>query len=387
MDKVDIIWNITRVCPWDCAQCCVDAYHVTRDGDTVSVRHSGLAETIVLRGVPTKQIFDVAAAEMVRRGLELSLADKLRVVDALAGYDADIDFSGGDPLVVSENLEVIQHASQKFGRENVSVTATGAGMAHYRADVLAPYIHMIEFTYDNLGERDDTGRPKGYNASNLRKAREFKRHGCASKAQTPLTPFNMDPAVLTRVYLDLHEAEIDSMLLMRTFPVGRAADLARFHVPSRDDYRRAIGVARDLQAKYGAPRVRLQCALKHVEPSGDSEVNPCDLLHESFGITNDGKLQLSAWAWDQRGRALPEWIIGDLTKDTMRDILGSPRVEAIRARLDENFGHCKIFAYTFGRHRGVDGMFDRADPLYTAAESDAVPLALAAAPAAPPNRP
>src|SRR5437016_1289425 len=97
VNKVDIIWNITRVCPWDCAQCCVDAYHVTRDGDTVSVRHSGLAETITLPVVGTKRIFDVAAAEMVRRGLELSLEDKLRVVDAFDGYEADIDFSGGDP--------------------------------------------------------------------------------------------------------------------------------------------------------------------------------------------------------------------------------------------------------------------------------------------------
>jgi MoaA/NifB/PqqE/SkfB family radical SAM enzyme len=380
VDKVDIIWNITRVCPWDCAQCCVDAYHVTRDGDTVSVRHSGLAETITLSGVGTKQTFDAAAAEMVRRGLELSLEDKLRVVDALAGYDADIDFSGGDPLVVSENLDVIRHASQKFGRENVSITATGAGMAQYRADVLAPYIHMIEFTYDNLGERDDTGRPKGYNASNLRKAREFKRYGCASKAQTPLTPFNMDPAVLSRVYLDLHEAEIDSMLLMRTFPVGRAADLTRFHVPSRDDYRRAIGIVRELQARYGAPRVRLQCALKHVDPAGEGEGNPCDLLHESFGITNDGKLQLSAWAWDQRGRPLPEWIIGDLTKDAMRDILASPRVAAIRARLDDNFGHCKIFSYMFSGRRGVDSMFERGDPLYVDAEQETVPLAVAFSP-------
>jgi len=364
VDKVDIIWNITRVCPWDCAQCCVDAYHVTRDGDAVSVRHSGLAETISLRGVPPRQIFDAAAAEMARRGLELSLEDKLRVVDALAGYDADIDFSGGDPLVVSENLEVVQHASQKFGRENVSITATGAGMAHYPAEVLAPFIHMIEFTYDNLGQRDDTGRPRGYNASNLRKAREFKRYGCASKAQTPLTPFNMSPAVLRRVYLDLHEAEIDSMLLMRTFPVGRAADLTRFRIPSRDEYRQAIGLVRELEAQYGRPRVRLQCALKHVDPASEGNGNPCDLLHESFGITNDGRLQLSAWAWDARGRPLPDWIIGDLTKDSLRDILTSPRVAAIRARLDENFGHCKIFASVFGARPGLDGLFERADPLY-----------------------
>ena len=29
--KLDIIWNITSICPWDCAICCVDAKHVTVD--------------------------------------------------------------------------------------------------------------------------------------------------------------------------------------------------------------------------------------------------------------------------------------------------------------------------------------------------------------------
>ena len=168
------------------------------------------------------------------------------------------------------------------------------------------------------------------------------------------------------------------MLLMRTFPVGRAANLVRFHVPSRDDYRRAIDVVRELEARYGVPRVRLQCALKHVEPNNHGDENPCDLLHESFGVTNDGKLQLSAWAWDERGRPLPDWIIGDLTKQTMHEILRSPRVEALRARLEENYGHCKIFAYLFGG-REVDSLFRRTDPLYADEARHATPLPVASA--------
>ena len=25
---MDVIWNLTRACPWDCAICCVSEFHV-----------------------------------------------------------------------------------------------------------------------------------------------------------------------------------------------------------------------------------------------------------------------------------------------------------------------------------------------------------------------
>jgi MoaA/NifB/PqqE/SkfB family radical SAM enzyme len=367
--KVDIIWNITRVCPWDCAQCCVDAYHVTARGGVANIAYGGLSSTITTprRG----QLFDDAAAELSRLGLEITLDEKLAVLDHLDGFDAEIDFSGGDPLVVTENLEVIRHASATLGRGNVSITATGAGMARYDAALLARYIHQIEFTYDGAG--DDLGRPRGYNRSNLAKAREFRRYGCATKAQAPLTPLNVRPESLRRLYLNLHEAEIDTLLVMRTFPVGRGVRTSGEPALGADDYRAAIGVLRDMEATYGAPRIRLQCALRHLE--GAHGENPCDLLRESFGITNDGRLQLSAWAWDERGRPFEDWILGDLRRQSLREILDAPRARSLRARLDENFGHCKIFAYRFSSPRTADSMFHNTDPLYVVA-----PSALATAP-------
>jgi len=368
--KVDIIWNITRICPWDCAQCCVDAYHVRPAAGGVDIRFRGLSRTST---IPRQgRIFDDAAAAMRRLGLEISLEEKLAVLEHLEGFDADIDFSGGDPLVVAENLEVIRRASETFGRANISITATGAGMARYDPALLAAYIHLIEFTYDDVDTGDDAARPRGYNRSNLAKARAFKRYGCASKAQTPLTPLNMRPEVLRRLYLELHEAEIDTMLVMRTFPVGRGMSLKDVAMPSRAEYRAAIGLLRELEARYRFPRVRLQCALEHLEGNAPGP-NPCDALHESFGITNDGQLQLSAWAWDDHGRPLKDWVLGDLRHYSLRELLASPHVQWLRARLDENFGHCKIFAYLFSRERTVESLFQRADPLYRAPDEHRAP--------------
>jgi MoaA/NifB/PqqE/SkfB family radical SAM enzyme len=363
---VDIIWNITRICPWDCTQCCVDAYHVQASAAGVTIKHRGLTNTI---DVPRRgPVFDTAAAEMSRLGLEISLEEKLAVLRHLDGFDAHIDFSGGDPLVVTENFEVIKQAAARFGRPNVSITATGAGMGRYDPAALAPYIHVIEFTYDEVDPEPGAGRPRGYNRSNLAKARQFKRHGCASKAQTPLTFSNMRPAVLRRLYLDLHEAEIDAMLVMRTFPVGRGMRLRRDRMPSADEYRQAIAVLRDMEETYRVPRVRLQCALRHLEDRRPT-ANPCDAMHSSFGITNRGQLQLSAWAWDDHGEPLADWLLGDLRRYALGELLASPRAQALRARLDDNFGHCKVFAYVYGPAWTVDSLFGKTDPLYRAADT------------------
>jgi hypothetical protein len=49
----------------------------------------------------------------------------LNVLRNLEGNDVTIDFAGGDPLSCYENYLVIKAASQKFGKQNISITSTG----------------------------------------------------------------------------------------------------------------------------------------------------------------------------------------------------------------------------------------------------------------------
>lgn len=43
--KVDLIYNTTLVCPWDCAVCCVDAILVKKIGHELKIRSHGLDKT------------------------------------------------------------------------------------------------------------------------------------------------------------------------------------------------------------------------------------------------------------------------------------------------------------------------------------------------------
>ncbi len=368
---VDIIWNVTRLCPWDCSICCVDAIHVRKDRslNSIVLRTYGLSTRQDLSVAPDSDSFSSASQYLQASGHELSLRDKLRVVDHLAGFDARLDISGGDPLILAENWELMEYASKKLGKSNVTVTATGLGVHARETDALARLIGEFNFTYDPIFESQSAhaaDRPAGYAESNLRLASRLTKKGVFTRAELPLTLHNCEPENLRRVYSRLEDAGIDRLLLMRLFPVGRGA-VHTAAVPTRSDYLAAIQVLRELERSAGKPNVRLQCALRHLEHDGRVQAeNPCDLLARSFGLMADGTLLLSPWAVGPHGHPLSEeWILGNLARTPLSDILTENRVHVLRRQLDANFGHCKVFAYLHSTEVDPESrMLDRVDPLF-----------------------
>lgn len=364
---VDIIWSLTLVCPWDCGMCCVDAVHVRRSPEGVVITSEGLMkrEVIPVTRLESPDVYEFATRVRQEQGLELTLDQKLAVLDNLAGYDAKIDFSGGDPMIQRENLVVMRAASERFGQRNVTMTATGAGLARQEIDVLAPILGELNFTYDSPAAGVDSLRPERYAYDNLRHAAEFARAGVRVRAECPLTTRNCDTDTLTAIYLSLAEAGIKKLLIMRLFPSGRGSSVASM-TPSRDQYKVAIEHLRYLEKEFGGPEVRLQCALRHMEGTTSSDGgNPCDLMRKSFGLLTDGTLLASPWAVNRVGLPInDDWVLGNLAATPLDDILRDTKSRAYRARLDENYGHCKIFAFAASTREGPDKIFDSADPLY-----------------------
>jgi MoaA/NifB/PqqE/SkfB family radical SAM enzyme len=365
--KVDIIFNTTLVCPWDCAVCCVDAVHVKKDGSNIRISSDGLTSVSTMALDPSGgSIYDQASRFRQKAGQELDLGGKLRIVDHLRGFDAKIDISGGDALSVSDNFELLKYASSQLGRSNVTLTVTGAGSARYPARVLAPLIGEYNFTFDAESLSDVALRPEGYALGNLKKAIAFVREGVVTRAEAPLTKSILNEDHLTRLYQTLHSAGISKLLVMRLFPVGRGA-LLEEEIPSADEYRRAIAILKNLEAQYEFPKVKVQCALKHlVGAVASSGGNPCDLVEESFGLMADGTLLASPWAIGAKGKPLgEEWILGNLAHDSLATLLSTPKAKLFGHRAGENFGHCKIFSSLYSRKADpMDRIFDKADPLY-----------------------
>jgi len=320
-----------------------------------------------LGGSCDETIFEKAIKYRQQMGEELSFEEKLKVIENLKGLRVKLDFSGGDPLSSRENFKVMKIASERLGRQQITMTATGAGLKKYSPAELAPIIGELNFTYDDETMAGAGNRPVGYAAGNLKKAAQFAHAGVRTRAECPLTVRNIDAQKLRNIYQQLHENGIDKMLLIRLFPVGRGT-LCRADIPTADQYRLAIDVAREMENTYGFPKVKLQCALKWFD-NKSLESNPCDLIKESLGLTSKGLLLASPWAIGPTGDPLDDdWVLGNLSKTPLSQLLTSEKAQRYACRLNDNFGHCKIQSYLHSKLPDkFDRIFEKADPLYAVA--------------------
>lgn len=363
--KIDIIWNVTKVCSWDCAVCCVDADHISRTNGSITIKTESLLKEHKIQAIDGQgSIFDQALQWKQKEGLELTLEQKLKVLDNLADFDVKIDISGGDPLSVSENTIILREASNRFGKDKITLTATGVGLSKCNMEEISSYIGELNFTFDSDDCNGKFNRPDHYAEGNLKKASKFAAKGMKTRAELPMTIHNIDKDILENIYINLHSLGIGKLLLMRLFPVGRGM----FRVgdtPSIEQYRAAIKFLRTLEAKYGNPVIKLQCALKHLDNSGMLS-NPCDVFQESFGLMSDGTLLASPWAINSIGKPIDEsWVLGNLSVMPLKEILSTPKAQIYANRANENFGHCKIFSFIYSSNENsFDRIFDSADPLY-----------------------
>lgn len=365
--KVDIIFNTTLICPWDCAVCCVDAVHVRKLNGFIEIKSERLSRTEHLPiSTDFSSIYDQAAAHRQKQGRELTLDQKKTMIDNLEGFDVKIDISGGDALAVSENFLLLQYAAERLGRDHVTLTVTGAGSGRFPAERIAPFISEYNFTFDAERLEDVANRPDGYALGNLKKARAFVVQGIPTRAELPLTKSIMSVDHLRRIHRTLNEAGIGKLLLMRLFPVGRGM-LLPDEIPTALQYQAAIETLQALEREFKTPVLKIQCALKHlVGLRSSAGGNPCDLGHESFGLMADGTLLASPWAVNERGAPLSEgWTLGNLYKSSLAEILSSERCHSILDLADNNFGHCKIFSFLNSQRTSFIGRIsDQADPLY-----------------------
>lgn len=284
MQKIPLIWNITQACPWNCSFCCINAYYLPLSSESL----------------------ETELEETKRKKIELSLEDKLNIVDNLDMQSFDIDVSGGEPLLFNENVGIIGRLSKKFGTNNISITTTGKGLALVNMGTLKEIVGEIGFTYDFPYEPNSL-RPQGYNSSNLEQIKRVVRVGIRTMAQVPLTKLNVDKEIIEEIYRNLTNARVNGLHLIKFFPVGRGAHRLDLSLTNQE-YQTAIKVYKEVEQSQG-PKVYVQTALKN--PRRNSS---------HLNITSQGLLLSDPWAYDHHGEPLKESILGDLRYQKFSEI-------------------------------------------------------------------
>ncbi len=257
-----IIWNVTNKCPYSCSFCCLDA-------------NSSIGD--------------------------LSLEDKLKVIENLDSETIRIDFSGGEPLIDLENLEILKVLSEKFGRERISITSTGKDLERVDLEELVNYVSEVGFTYD-FPRESFPDRPRGYNKHNLELAKEVSERGIETIAQTPLIKPNTAPEIIKEIYRNLNKSKIDKLLLMRFSESERGASRTDLSLNQRK-INNVLKRYKNLEAKYGSPKIKITPSIK-----GES----VGKIFTSLNISNQGLLLSNPWSYNSKGKPEEYCVLGNL---------------------------------------------------------------------------
>lgn len=366
--KIGMIWTLERVCGWSCDHCCVDAYSTRQNKDGFTIRANAFSEDVVAEQKDW-EIYDATHSVLVEKGRALSLNEKLKVLENTKGCNVEIGFSGGDVPLVSENLSVVRKASEMLGKENIGLTVTGLGMRSPNFTKYLPFIAQLEFTFDSIIPVDVNHNQTGYNRSNLsgfEKVIEVcRKNSVVTQALIPISPSNCGNKIVDEIYQTLIGSGVDRVYLMRTLPVGRAIK-SNTPMLTLKRYKSAVERYWQLQAETDGPKVGIMCALKNIFPDKFGDKNPCTLLQSTLDITSLGDVILDAFGYNSTGSALDKgFIVGNLTRTKLTDILDQEVVRQLGTRANENIGHCKIAAYLQNSEMGIEGLFMKSDPLYT----------------------
>ncbi len=329
--KKNIIWNINKICAFDCSICCVDAFYVKKYNSEIIISSNSLVKPIIIER-KSNSIFDEANITLQQKGLELTLAEKFRIIENI-DIPITLDFSGGDPLILKENFDVIISASKKIGKDNISISTTGAGLSNINIDELKEFVSHIEFTYDFPGDKEYINRPNNYNKYNLSKIKLLSQLGIKTAAQISLTKENISKDIIRKIYVDLKNAKIDEIFLMKLFPVGRGADLINDE-PTRIEYQNAVNLYKSLEKEFSFPKIVVQSILSYSE-SKNERIEEKFYISNSLNINNLGLLILSPWAYDNKGNPLSTYVLGNLIENKLSELYNSKSYDELYKRLSK----------------------------------------------------
>ncbi len=287
-----VIWNLTRVCPWNCSFCCVSAIFANNKIDA-----------------------EIKCAKEISRNRQLVFDEKIQVLRILAAQNVEIDFSGGDPLFCEDDIKVLEKAISIMPAEKIDVSMTGTLLNQRKIDILKN-VDKVEFTLDNLPGTLNPLRPSGYNISTMEAMIELLKHDINVSAVTTLHKYTMAKENLIAIYQWLSKNKVKTWSILKFYPVGRGVK-TEYLTLSKNAYLEIMDFLRSLK---GYTEVVFQHSMRIL-----NNTYKCHAAMETVGVLPDGKITACAWALDKRCNPLENFLIGKLPEDDFDNMLKKAR--------------------------------------------------------------
>lgn len=300
-NKVRVVWNLTNICPYNCPMC-------------------------------------VASAN---KRIEKSI-DKNAILDSILSVDNNIltiDFSGGDPLAVSEDVEIIKKASNILGKDKISISSTGLSLSKMSDEDIKAIASGYDITYDFpkkyklLDVRD-----KRYNECNYDQAKRIKKLGLDVDIFIPIR--NIEDKYYKVLANDIFELNPNSVNLLKLMPLGNSFDDGKINTVHKSKC-----LMEELKSLGYTGEIKINCAMQE----DFKKENNCNMLSEKkIGLDHYGNLYTCIWAADifEDINDSP-FYLGNLLENKLIDILSSSKVNSYISRLENNRNKCYVLEHYY----------------------------------------
>lgn len=338
----DIIWNITNECDFECPIC------ATNSG----------------------------------KGCKCSLSynEKLKVLLNLSSINSSIghlDISGGDPLKNPKDRELIKKVYQILAYTDVRITTTGSALEKLSVNDVTTIVKKCDITYDIpykvCSDKLQEYREYNYNYYNFQQLEKFSSSGInvEMNIHIPILPATMDEKLISMILEDLHKINPSEVKFIRLMPVGRMEASSIIEYNPKFFLETVYKICEKNNYKFN---IKYNCSLGVCikDRKNGGTLRSCDMLRRKLGIDCNGRVYSCIWGayikeFSNGNYADNPFYLGDLTKNTMLEILTSPQTQKRLKRMENNMKQgCRVCAYVNMKKDGKNGNDDNYEKMLNA---------------------
>jgi len=308
MKKLSIIYDVTALCPWNCAICCMGA-----------------------------------TSDKSCRSSELTLEQKLDIARQVRelqenGYDVRMDLSGGelfnDKNAIADHKTLLTELSGVLGVEKLGVSCSGVNIDKDLASFLGRTVHDVEMTMDVVPHHPYKLRPAGYSVAAAKAVAFLKEAGCEVGLQTVASTCNNSYEDALAVFAWVCNNGVDNWSILRFFPSGRGAAYPEAAMTDAqcEAYVHMVQEMVDSLPVSRKPEVDFH----YLMPGHKKYTNVCRCVRHSIGILPNGDVVACFWALDSStGAVAPKFLLGNVRDNSLLEILNGEK-----ARFWSDCEHC-----------------------------------------------
>lgn len=266
LKSVRLVWNLTTACPYHCEFCA-----------TAANSHPS------------------------------PLVDKTQILRSIASINLpiSIDFSGGDPLYQTSDIEIIQLAGQIFGKENFEISTTGLSLSKLDDYTITSLANSYSFTYD--WPKDICSSPRAeFCRQNYEQILRLRQLQIAFEVALIIRKLPTD--IVKHLVDDLIALQPERIALLQMMPLGYSSGQKVQYLRSETNQLISLLRAGGFQGK-----ITTSCAYR-------GECN--GMSNRKFGIDETGNLFGCIWAADlDLPLSKNRFYLGNLLDESLSDII------------------------------------------------------------------